>query len=465
MDIENLKHMEEISPTRALFKMGIPSMIGMLVSALYNLADAFFIGRLGTDQVGAIGVTFPITQVVIGIGMTFGVGAASYISRLLGQKKYQDVNQTASTAIFTLLAFQIPVILISLVFLKPLLLSLGATETILPYAREYALIYLSGTIISVFYVAMNNIVTAEGNARLTMIAMLLGTGLNILLDPIFIYQFQWGIKGAAWATVFSQAVTAGLYIFYLIKGKGPIRISPKYIRIESRIYKEIFSVGMPIFLFQLLFGISQGMTNNAARAFGSSAVVSVGIVIRILSLGTFVIYGFTKGFQPLAGYAYGARDYNRLKALTLQGLKWTSLFCLIFTTLIVFFSMPVMKWFSRDSQVIFLGMKMLEANGMVFLFFGFQIIISTLFLALGRGGKGGILSISRNGLAFIPTILLAPKLMGIKGVLYAQVIADSLTILLTLILAKKLSGQLTKEFRSREKEDRKRGWKNDLLTE
>lgn len=432
---------DEKVPT-ALYKLGIPTMIGMLVSALYNLADAYFVGKLGTAEVGAIAVAFPINQIVVGIGMTFGTGAASYISRLLGENNYQRVNQTASTAIFNLLIFQTILIVVSIAFIQPVLHLLGASDTIMPYAKTYSIIYIAGTLFSVFYVAMNNIVTAEGAAKLTMTAMMLGAGLNIILDPIFIYVFNWGISGAAWATVLSQVVTSVLYIVYLTQKKGHLHVSIKYASFNKQILGEILKVGVPIFLFQLLFGISQGMTNTAAREFGDHAIAAVGIVIRVLAIGTFVVFGFAKGFQPLAGYAYGAKNYKRLKDSIKISLKWTSIFCVVFAILMMLFPDNVMSWFSNDPLVISIGHKMLFANGFIFVFFGFQVVYSTLFLALGKGKEGGVLSVARNGIFFIPVILILPHLWGLNGVIYTQVVADILTILLTAVFVVKLNKEL-----------------------
>lgn len=442
MKIDKITLLRDEKVSKALCKLGIPTMIGMLVSALYNLGDAYFVGKLGTAQVGAIAVAFPINQIVIGVGMTFGTGAASYISRLLGENNYHKANQTASTAILNLLIFQIILIVLSIVCIESVLHLLGASDTIMPYAKTYSIIYISGTLFSVFYVAMNNIVTAEGAAKLTMTAMMLGAGLNIILDPIFIYVFNWGIAGAAWATVLSQVVTSILYIGYLMKKKGHLRISIKYATFDKQIIGEILKVGVPIFLFQLLFGISQGMTNTAAREFGDHAIAAVGIVIRILAIGTFVVFGFVKGFQPLAGYAYGAKNYERLKESIRTSLKWTSTFCIAFAALIMLFSNNVMSWFSEEPLVIQIGHKMLFINGLVFISFGFQVVYSTLFLALGKAREGGILSIARNGIFFIPVILILPHLWGLNGVIYAQVVADILTILLTGIFVFRLNEEL-----------------------
>jgi putative MATE family efflux protein len=451
MNNDKLQILKSKNLRKSLLQLGIPTMIGMLINACYNLSDAFFVGKLGTDQVGAIGVTFPINQIVIGVGMAFGLGASSYISRLLGEKKINKVNETASTAVFLVMLVQILLVVVSILLLKPLLFSLGATETIYPYAKSYSLIYLLGTPISVFYIAMNNIVTAEGNARLSMTAMIIGNLLNIILDPIFIYVFNWGVSGAALATVISQVITATIYLVYLLNRKGSIHISTRFIKMDAIIIKEILSIGFPIFLFQLLFGISQGLTNSAASLYGSYVVATVGIVIRILSIGTFVVFGFIKGFQPLVGFAYGANDLKRVRDITFLTIKWTSFFCLIFTMLINIFSLNIMSFFSSELSVIKLGGTMLRANSYMFIFFGFQIVISTLFLAIGKGAEGGILSICRNGLFFIPIILLAPRVFSLNGVVYAQVFADACTVLLTILLASKLYRELRRSYKAHSK--------------
>lgn len=445
MKTDKVALLRDTNISEALYKLGIPTMIGMLVNALYNVVDAYFVGMLGTSQVGAIVVTFPINQVVAGVGMTFGTGAASYISRLLGEKNYHRANVTASTAVFGGLIFQAILITVSIVFIEQILLFLGATETIVTYAKEYAFIYISGTLISVFYVAMNNIVTAEGAAKQTMTAMLAGAGLNMIFDPIFIFVFNLGVSGAAWATVLSQLATATMYIIYLLKKKGRIRISIRFVTFKKDVLGEIFKVGIPILFYQLLFSVSQGMTNSAASKFGDPAVAAVGIVIRILSIGTFVVYGFAKGYQPLAGYAYGAKDFPRLKSVTKLALKWTSCFCAAFAITVAIFAQNIMKWFSLDVTVVSIGMNMLMANSVTFVLFGFQIVCSTLFLALGKVREGGILSISRNGLFFIPTILILPGIIAINGVICSQVIADFFSIILTILLLVRLIRELKKE--------------------
>ncbi|AZO95967.1 MATE family efflux transporter [Halocella sp. SP3-1] len=418
----------------ALLKLGMPIMVGMMVNALYNVVDAYFVGGLGTSQMGAVSVVFPIVQIVIGLGMTFGSGAASYISRLLGEKNTEKANKTASTALFSSLFVGVTAIIVSLCFLDNILLALGATETILPFARAYALIYISGSILNIFNVTMNNIVTSEGAAKMTMTAMLIGGGLNVILDPIFIYLLSFGIQGAAIATVVAQGVTTLLYVLYILRKKGYLRFSVYSFALDGTIYGEIFKVGIPTFMFQLLFSTAMGLTNTMASVYGDSAMAAMGVVTRIMALGTYVVFGYMKGFQPVAGYNYGAKSYDRLREAIKLSLIWATIFCGITALVMIVLPEQIVSLFSQnDAVLIEIGGKALRANGIVFIFFGFQMVYMSLFLALGRGKEGGILSISRQGLFFIPAILIMPGLLGIGGVIYAQPVADALTVVLTAI--------------------------------
>jgi putative MATE family efflux protein len=440
---QKLKMMGEEDIPKALLKLGLPTMIGMLVSALYSVVDAYFVGGLGTSQMGAVSIVFPIVQIIIGLGMTFGSGAASYIARLLGEKATEKANQTASTALLSSLSVGIVFIGIALCRLDPILRALGATETILPYARAYAVIFISGSILNIFNVTMNNLVTAEGAAKLTMVSMLLGGGLNIILDPIFIYPLGMGIQGAAVATVVSQAVTMVIYLWYIFGKKGYLRFSMRSFTFDRSIYAEIFKVGVPTLVFQLLSSAAMGLTNTAASDYGDAAVAAMGIVTRLMALGTYVVFGYMKGFQPVAGFNYGAQNYGRLQAAVRTSLQWATWFCGTAAALLIVFATPIIAAFSKnDPVVVAIGSKALRANSILLASFGFQMVYMALSLALGKGKEGGILSVSRQGLFFIPVILILPGLFGLNGVIYAQPLADLLTVLLTVFLAVKINKRI-----------------------
>lgn len=259
---------------KALLAMGIPTMIGMFINALYNLVDAYFVGGLGESQMAAISVVYPLGQVVVGLGLLFGNGAASYISRLLGQKNRDQANRVASTALYSSLVIGAIIIVLSIIFLKPILRLLGATESILPYATTYASIYIVSCIFNVFNVTMNNIVTSEGAAKTTMCALLLGAVLNIGLDPLFIYTFHLGVAGAAIATAISQIISTLVYLFYIFRKKSVFQFKIRSCTFSKEVLSEIFKIGIPTLVFQLLTSISISLINNAAGNY-SDAVFSV----------------------------------------------------------------------------------------------------------------------------------------------------------------------------------------------
>ena len=404
---------------QALLAMGIPTMIGMLVNALYNLVDAYFVGGLGESQMGAISVVYPLGQVVVGLGLLFGNGAASYISRLLGRNDKEKANQVVSTALYSSVFVGAVMIILSVIFLKPILSILGATESILPYAVTYGSIYIISCIFNVFNVTMNNIVTSEGAAKTTMCALLIGAVLNIALDPIFIYVLDLGVAGAAIATAISQVVSTLVYLFY------------------------IFKIGIPTLVFQILTSLSISLINNAAADYGDAAIAGMGVVTRLVSMGSLTIFGFIKGFQPIAGYSYGAKKFNRLHEAIKTSVIWSTVFCVVYGLILALFSTSIVSQFaSGNLEMIKVGASSLRVNGISLMLFGFYTVYSSLFLALGKGKEGFILGACRQGICFVPVILVLPMIWGLNGILYAQPVADVLSAIITVFMAIHLHREL-----------------------
>lgn len=437
--------LEEAGVASALLKLGIPTMVGMLISALYNAIDAYFVGGLGMSQMGAVSVVFPIVQIIIGLGMMFGAGTSSYISRLLGKGDNEQANKTASTSLFSGLLVGTVIIIGIMVFLDPVLTSLGSTETILPYARAYAKIYVTGSIINVFTVMMNNLLTAQGATKFTMIAMLTGSIANVILDPIMIYGMDLGIEGAAIATVISLCINMALYIGYIAKKKGVLRFSVRNIALSKTIYAEVLKIGIPVLLFQLLASTAMGSINTAAKPYGDYAVAAMGAVIRIMTVVTYVVFGFLKGFQPFAGYNYGAKKYERLKKSIRLCMIWSTAFCIFAAIVLFIFADPVVSLFGTDVKMIDLAAKALRLNAVLFITFGFQMVYSSLYLAIGKSLIGSILSLSRQGIFFFPLVFALPHLLGLTGVIWVQPMADLLTTILTVIFAVKINRTLSAE--------------------
>ncbi|MFR3547440.1 MATE family efflux transporter [Blautia sp.] len=428
---------------RALLAMGLPTMIGMMINALYNLVDAYFVGGLGTSQMGAISVAFPIGQVVVGLGLLFGNGSDSYISRLLGRGDRKTADQAASTALYSSIAVGALLILCTVVFLHPLLKMLGATESILPYAEEYTRIYVVFSIFNVFNVTMNNLVTSEGAAKTTMFTLLAGAVLNIVLDPVFIYVLDFGVAGAAAATAISQIVSSLVYLGYILRKKSIFSFRIRACCFSKEIMSEILKIGIPTMVFQLLTSLSISLINFQAKEYGDSVIAGMGPVTRIISVGSLMVFGFMKGFQPIAGYSYGAKKYERLHEAIRLSIIWSTVFCVIYGVLASLFSANIISQFTKgDLEMVRIGARALSANGLSFLLFGFYTVYSSLFLALGKGKEGFILGACRQGICFVPFILLLPLFAGVSGILYAQPAADVISAVITVFMAIRLHREL-----------------------
>lgn len=429
--------------SKALLAMGIPTMLGMMVNAIYNLVDAYFVGGLGTSQMGAISVVYPLGQVVVGLGLLFGNGSASYLSRLLGNRDQEQADRVASTALYSSVAVGAVMIIFSLIFLRPILRLLGATDSIMPYAMTYAGIYVVSCIFNVFNVTMNNIVTSEGAAKTTMFALMAGAVLNIGLDPVFIYTLDMGVAGAAIATAISQIVSTLIYLTFIFRKKSIYSFKMKNCTFTKEIMSEIFKIGIPTLVFQILTSLSISLVNTQAGPYGDSVIAGMGAVTRIVSMGSLIVFGFIKGFQPIAGYSCGAKKFDRLHKAIRTSILWSTVFCVIYGLLLTIFSSRIIAQFTDgDLEMIRVGTQSLRINGLSFLLFGFYTVYSSLFLALGKGLEGFVLGACRQGICFVPVILILPAFWGINGILYVQPIADVLSAIITIFMALHLHKEL-----------------------
>lgn len=429
---------------KALLALGLPTMIGMLINALYNLVDTYFVGGLGTDQMGAVTVAFPLGQVIVGLGLLFGNGAAAYLSRLLGQGDKETANKVASTAVYSSVLIGAIMILCSVIFLKPILRQLGAIESVMPHAIAYTSIYITFSIFNVFNVTMNNIVSSEGAAKTALCALLAGALLNVILDPIFIYALDLGVAGAAIATAISQMISTVVYLCYILRKKSVFDFRIKECSFSKETMSEILKIGIPTLLFQILTSLSIGMMNNAAKEYGGSSLAAMGPLTKIMSMGSLVVFGFLKGFQPIAGFSYGAKKFDRLHEAIKTSVLWSTIFCVVFGLIVATFPSQIMALFTKgDIEMIRIGSVALRSNGLSFTLFGFYTVYSFLFLVMGKAAKGCILGACRQGICFVPVVLLLPKICGLSGVLYAQPIADVLSAIVTAFMAVHLHKELS----------------------
>ncbi|WP_207729273.1 MATE family efflux transporter [Clostridium sp. 'deep sea'] len=428
--------------SRVLIKLAIPAIIGMLVSAIYNVVDTLFVSSLGTEALGAVTVVFPFFMLVSAIGMMFGSGSASYISRLLGQKNTKRANQTVIVTLVSSIACSIIFTCLGLVFLEPVLAMFGASKTIMPFARDYAVIIICGSIFTMSNMALNNMLRAEGSAKISMIGMVSGAVLNIALDPILIFMFNMGVRGAALATVISQAVTTVILLYYYLSKKSYLKLSLGNFTFSREIYSEIFKIGIPTLLRQGLASLSMGMMNSAAVVYGDAAVAAVGVTNRVIMVAFYVLFGFSQGFQPLAGYNFGAKKYDRVQKTVKIAVQWSTIYCLIISGLIFIAAPAIVSAFSNKPEVINTGVKMLRYYSVVLPTFGFTIMYNTLFMAFGRAKSALILSTARQGIFLIPAIIILPKIFNLEGVLMSQPVAAALSFCLTAYMASRIQKEL-----------------------
>lgn len=428
----------------ALLKLGTPTLIGMSVSALYNVVDAFFVGQLGGSQMAAVSLFAPIATAMLGLALLFGGGAASYISRLLGAGKRSEANECASTSLATSTAVAILLLAGFVVFAEPLLRALGATDTMMPYAAAYAVPFFIAMTFYAFNGTINNLIVSEGATTVSMVAMLLGGISNIVLDPIMIFALGWGVTGAAVATLAGTLLTTCVYLSYFLRGKSSLALSPRNLKPTAEMYAQVLKIGVPNLTYQLLVSVALWLTNVFAAAYGDAAVAALGIVARIMNLASMVAFGFVKGYQPFAGFNYGARRFDRVRVATKTACIWETAFACVTAMLLIIFAEPLLSAFSQgDASIVSIGATVLFWNALGFATFGVQAVYSAFFLALGKAKQGALIAIGRQGIFFIPALLIGSWTFGLPGIIAAQPIGDLLSFLLVLVLVAKSKGVLS----------------------
>lgn len=435
---QRAKMMGEEKIPVVLRKLAMPAIIGMLVSAVYNIVDTLFVSMLGTIAIGAVSVVYPLFMLLSAIGLMYGMGGASFVSRLLGQNKKEKADEVASTTTITALVSAAIVTIVIISFMTPILKLFGATPEIMTSALSYGNVLVYGAVFTIMNMNFNNLLRAEGSAKYSMLALSFGAIINIILDPIFIFIFDMGVSGAALATVIAQAMSTVLLLSIYFRRKSVIHLSIKKFKPSLPTYVELYKIGIPTFIRQFLMSLSMGLLNSAASPYGPAAIASLGIITKVFSMIAMVIFGFSQGFQPVAGYNYGSGNIPRLKEAIKVSLIWTTVFCTLSTFVYYVFAPQIIGIFSQDAKVLDIGIRGLRAMIIVFPLFGFQVIYGTLFQALGKARQAAILSLSRQGFFLIPAILILPKFFQLNGVLYAQPFADICTILLTIIFAKQV---------------------------
>ncbi|MDR2428836.1 MAG: MATE family efflux transporter, partial [Candidatus Margulisbacteria bacterium] len=416
---------------RLVCRLAAPTVVIMLTSALYNMADTFFVSSLGTEAAAALGVAFPFMAIIQAVGFFFGNGAGNYLARALGAQRGGDAVKMASTSFFTAFVFGLGLAALGLIFLTPLARLLGATPTLLTGAVEYLRYILLAAPFMICAFMLNNCLRFQGNAFWSMIGMVSGAALNVALDPLFIFGFNWGLSGAALATLLSQIVSF-LILLLLSNGvKTNVSISPRNFAPSLELYRELWRGGLPSLLRQSLLCLSTIMINHAAGAFGDAVIAGISIVMRIVQTLSAAIIGIGQGLQPVCGFNYGAGLYERVRQahrfcvkLTLSILSALSLICLLWAPQIV------ALFRTGDPEVVAVGAWALRLQALSLPLAG-RTIIDNLFLqTIGRSTAASWVALSRQGLFLLPLLIIFTRLFGVLGVQLCVPVADSAAFLL-----------------------------------
>lgn len=427
--------------------LSIPTIISMLVTSFYVMADTYFVGKINTQSTAAVGISFSVMAIIQALGFFFGHGSGNYISRMLGARDYQSAETMASTGFFCAFIAGAIVMVIGQVFLTPICVLLGSTPTILPYAQEYLCIILLGAPFMASSLVLNNQMRFQGNAMYAMVGIIVGAVLNIGLDPLLIFVFNMGVAGAAWSTLISQLVSFGVLIFMDSRGTN-IRINYRNVSFRLILLKEIVYGGSPSLCRQGLVSTSTILLNVSAGAFGDAAIAGMSIVTRIcMFINSFVI-GFGQGFQPVCGFNYGAGYYTRVRQGFWFCVKLGAVFLFCCSLLGSYYASDVVAWFRKeDPLVIEIGARALRWQLVTLPLGAWVILCNMLLQTIRKPVRAIVLASSRQGLFFIPFILVLPLFLGLQGVEMCQAAAD----LCSFLLALPLTIPILKSFRKDDK--------------
>jgi putative MATE family efflux protein len=434
MKMSNNEILRTESIGKLLLKFSIPAIVGMMVSALYNVVDRIYIGKIGPLAMTGIGLSLPFMFLLMAFGMLIGIGAGSRISIRLGQNRKEDAEKILGNSLVLLILIMGTVATIGLIFKIPILSLFGASKATIGYADKYLTIILLGAIFQGVGFGLNNIVRAEGSPKIAMYTMLLGAIINIILDPIFIFVFKMGISGAALATILSQLTTSIWVLYHFTYGKSKLKLKKKNLRLDFEIFISIITIGLSPFFIQLAASIVTAISNTALKTNGGDIAISAMTAINAIAIFFLMpIFGINQGSQPIIGYNYGAKEFDRVKkALKYAILAATSISILGFI-LVEFLSAPLILIFNNDPELISMATRGMRIYLSMLPFIGFQIISANYFQAVGKAGKSIFLSLLRQVIVLIPMLFILPRLLGLTGVWMAGPVSDLTASILTAI--------------------------------
>lgn len=429
------KLFENTSIKRAYFILALPVVMSMAVTIIYNMVDTFFIAKTGNPNlVAGVSQGAPIFTLMIAIGDIFGLGGSSVISRLFGERRDKTARYISGYCFYASITCGLVVTALMFIFQTPVLRMLGASPATWKYAREYYLVIAGGATFIIFGLSPNNILRTEGLATQAMIASITGTGINVVLNPIFIFTCGLGAAGSALATVVSNVIADVLMVYYLRTKSKKLTTSIHETKISGKLQREIYAIGVPASVTNIMVTFATALTNRYLIAYGANSVAAMGIAMKVNTVIVMVMVGFAFGAQPLIGYTYGARDERRFRETLRFDLSVVAGLALVLTVLMMVFAPQIIRLFMRDPEIVREGTGMLRWLASSTTIAGIIMVLTTTFQSMGKATPAFWLSFSRQGLSFLIAIVVLSHFFGYTGVLAAQTCADVLTLVLAAFL-------------------------------
>lgn len=429
------KLFENTSIKRAYFILALPVVMSMAVTIIYNMVDTFFVAKTGNPNlVARVSQGAPIFTLMIAIGDIFGLGGSSVISRLFGERRDKTARYVSGYCFYASIVCGLVVTALMFIFQTPVLHMLGASPATWKYAREYYLVIAGGATFIIFGLSPNNILRTEGLATQAMIASITGTGINVILNPIFIFNCGLGAAGSALATVVSNVIADVLMVYYLRTKSKKLTTSIHETRISGKLQREIYAIGIPASVTNIMVTFATALTNRYLITYGANSVAAMGIAMKVNTVIVMVMVGFAFGAQPLIGYTYGARDERRFKETLWFDLSVVAGLAIVLTVLMMILAPQIIRLFMRDPEIVREGTGMLRWLASSTTIAGIIMVLTTTFQSMGKATPAFWLSFSRQGLIFAVAIVVLSHFFGYTGVLAAQACADVLTLVLAVFL-------------------------------
>lgn len=447
MDAENLHYFEKAPISKAVAHFAVPMMLGTSMSVIYSILNAFFIGTLNnTAMLTALALTLPVFAAIMALGNLIGVGSGTFISRLLGEKQYDDVKQVSSFAFYSSLLLGLILILSGIPFINAIVGSLGATADSFIFTKQYVMVMLLGSPAVILFFTLENIVRSEGSAITSMIGMMLSVLVNIILDALVIFVFHWEVIGVASATIVSTIVACIFYIIYMKNKSQFLTISMRWLKVSKNILSNVFKIGVPVFILSIFLGAMSLIFNHFLIDYGDNAVAAYGISSRLLQFPEFILMGMCEGVVPLIAFSFTANKL-RMKQTIGFTIKTIIILAILFGLIVYFISDNLIGLFTHDQQLIEMGSYILHVTFLSLFITGITTLFMGIFQATAQGTAAFIMSIIQ-GITLIPVLFIASQMNGFHGVIWSLVIADGVAFLVGALMLYVLRNKLQPDLAS-----------------